>query len=58
MFISGEEVAMVSRQYSGTLKQEFRSAGWDLRCFENASFTVGFRVISAGTWAELSELAA
>lgn len=30
----------------------------DLWCFENASFSVGFRVISAGTWAELNELAA
>lgn len=31
-------------------KQEFRSTGWDLWCFVNASFNVGFRVISAGIW--------
>lgn len=49
---------MVSRQYLGSFKQEFRSAGWDLWCCENASLSVGCRVISAGTWAELTELAA
>lgn len=46
---------MVSEQ---SFKEEFRSTGWDLWCFENASFSEGFRVISAGTWAKLTELAA
>lgn len=49
---------MVYRQYLWSFKQEFRSTGWDLWCFENASFSVGFRVISTGTLAELTELAA
>lgn len=49
---------MVFRQYLVHFKQQCWSTGWDLWCFENASFSVGFRLISAGTWAELTELAA
>lgn len=39
-------------------KQEFRSTGWNWWCFENGSLSVGLRAISAGTQAELTELAA
>lgn len=49
---------MVFRLHSVNFKEEFKPAGWDLWCFENACLSVGFRVITAGTWAQLTELAA